>query len=217
MKNLFSLDNPLVQFLSQLCDLMIINILFLISCIPIFTVGAAICGMCKACQGIVMDDGRGIFNLYVSGFKSNFKQATKVWLVTLLIIASLVCYWLLAVNFCTGVLAYIIYAVMFLLGGISLCLLAYLFPLMVRYENSLREHLRNAGVLALTRLFLTAILLVLNVVPFVLPFISLTGYVKTLIVWVIIGFAFLCYMANLSIKPVFAQLEAKSTEDEEEE
>lgn len=215
MKGFFSLENPLMQFLTRVCDLMILNLLFLISCIPVFTVGAAVCGMCKVCQAIVMDDGRGIFNLYVEGFKSNFKQATKVWLVALLIIASLFCYWVLATNYCTGVLTYVIYAVMFLLGGVSLAILSYLFPLIVRYENTLKEHLRNAGVLAITRLFLTAILLVLNVVPFVLPILSLQSYVKTMIVWFVIGFAFLCYMCNLSIKPVFKQLEYKPAEDED--
>ena len=217
MKGFFSLENPLIQMLTRACDLMIINFLFLISCIPIVTIGAAICGMCKVCQAIVMDDGRGIFKLYVDGFKSNFKQATKVWLVTLLVIASLICYWILATNYCTGVLAYIIYAVMFLLGAVSLAVLSYLFPLIVRYENSLKEHLRNAGVLAITRLFLTAILLVLNIVPFVLPLLSLAAFVKTMIVWFVIGFGFLCYMCNLSIKPVFKQLEYRPDEDEEDE
>ena len=45
MKGLFSLDSPLMQFLTRACDLIITNILFLFSCIPIFTIGAAICGV----------------------------------------------------------------------------------------------------------------------------------------------------------------------------
>ena len=83
MKSLFSLDNPLMQILTRVCDLMIINLLFLISCIPVFTIGAAICGMTKVCQAIVMGDERGIWKLYVSGFKDNFKQSTIAWLFTL--------------------------------------------------------------------------------------------------------------------------------------
>ena len=92
MKNLFSLDNPLVQLLSRACDLMITNLLFLFSCIPVFTVGAAICGMTKVCQAIVTGDERGVWHLYWTGFKNSFKQATIVWLCVLVVAASLGCY-----------------------------------------------------------------------------------------------------------------------------
>ena len=50
MKGFFSLNNPLMQLLSRACDLMIVNVLFLISCVPIFTIGAAISGMHKVCR-----------------------------------------------------------------------------------------------------------------------------------------------------------------------
>ena len=210
MKSLFSLENPLMQILTRVCDLMIVNLLFLISCVPVFTVGAAICGMTKVCQAIVMGDERGIWKLYVSGFKDNFKQSTVVWLFTLLVGASLVCYWLIVVNFCRGTLATILLILMVVLAVIAISHLVYLFPLIARYENNLRQHLKNAGILAITRLLLTPLLIVFTVVPFILPFISLTAYLQTLIFWVIIGFSFLSYMANLMLKPIYQILESPS-------
>lgn len=210
MKGLFSLENPLMQILTRACDLMIVNLLFLISSIPIFTIGAAICGMTKVCQAIVMGDERGIWKLYVSGFKDNFKQATIVWLATLVVAASLVCYWLLVVNFCRGVLATVLLIVMAVLAVIALSLVSYLFPLIARYENTLREHVKNAGILAITRLLLTILLIVFIAVPFILPLISLNAYLQTLIFWVILGFAFLSYMANLMLKPIYQILESPS-------
>ena len=41
MGRLFSLDSPLFSFLSKVADLMLLNILTLICCLPIFTVGAS--------------------------------------------------------------------------------------------------------------------------------------------------------------------------------
>lgn len=210
MKSLFSLDNPLMQILTRVCDLMIINLLFLISCIPVFTIGAAICGMTKVCQAIVMGDERGIWKLYVSGFKDNFKQSTIVWLFTLLVGASLVCYWLIVVNFCRGALATVLLILMVVLAVIALSHVVYLFPLIARYENTLREHAKNAGILAITRLLLTPVLILFTVVFFILPFISLQAYLQTLIFWVIGGFAFLSYMANLMLKPIYQILESPS-------
>ena len=210
MKSLFSLENPLMQILTRVCDLMIINLLFLISCVPVSTVGAAICGMTKVCQAIVMGDERGIWKLYVSGFKDNFKQATIAWLGTVLVAASLVCYWLIVVNFCRGTLATILLILMAVLAVVALSHVVYLFPLIARYNNSLREHLKNAGILAITRLLLTPLLIVFTVIFFLLPFISLQAYLQTLIFWVIIGFSFLSYMANLMLKPIYHILESPS-------
>ena len=210
MKSLFSLDNPLMQILTRVCDLMIINLLFLISCIPVFTIGAAICGMTKVCQAIVMGDERGIWKLYVSGFKDNFKQSTIAWLFTLLVGASLVCYWLIVVNFCRGTLATVLLILMAVLAVVALSHVVYLFPLIARYENTLREHTKPAGILAVARLLLTPVLILFTSVFFILPFISLQAYMQTLIFWVIIGFAFMCYMANLMLKPIYQILESPS-------
>ena len=224
MKNLFHYNSPLMQLLTRVCDLIIINILFIFSCIPIFTIGAAISGMMKACQGIVLDDERGIWNLYTSGFKSNFKQSTVVWLATLVVVISLVCYWMLIKAFCRGALAVVMLIVMGVLAIITLSLLVYLFPLIVRYNNNLREHLRNASILAITRLLLTICLIVLTAVPFILPLISLQAFLQTFIFWGIFGFAFLCHLANLLLKPMYSILESPSmqksnvdADDEQEE
>ena len=150
MKGLFSLDSPLMQFLTRACDLIITNILFLFSCIPVFTIGAAICGMTKVCQGIVMDDDKGIWHMYVTGFKDNFKHATIVWLCILVVAVSLVCYWLLITSFVRGFWATVLLIVMAILAIIAASLAVYLFPLIARYKNNLRDHVRNAGILAIT-------------------------------------------------------------------
>lgn len=42
MGSFFNMDSPVMRFLSRLCDLMILNILCLICCIPIVTIGASI-------------------------------------------------------------------------------------------------------------------------------------------------------------------------------
>lgn len=41
------------------------------------------------------DTGGGIWNTFFTAFRENFKQATAVWLITLLVGASLVCDYIL--------------------------------------------------------------------------------------------------------------------------
>jgi hypothetical protein len=113
---------------------------------------------------------------------------------------------------------------MVIFAVIALSILSYLYPLITRYTNSLREHLRNASILAITRLFLTGFLVVMNLLPFILPLLSLQTFMQTLFVWIVVGFAFLCYLMNQLLKPIYVSLEASSkassedeSEDEEED
>ena len=41
MNSLFNIDSPIMTFLSRVADLVILNILYVVCCLPIFTIGAA--------------------------------------------------------------------------------------------------------------------------------------------------------------------------------
>ena len=42
MSGFFNMDSPVMRFLSRVCDLMILNFMCLICCIPIVTIGASV-------------------------------------------------------------------------------------------------------------------------------------------------------------------------------
>ena len=42
MSNFLNPENSVMQFLARVCDYLILNVVFILSCIPIFTVGAAL-------------------------------------------------------------------------------------------------------------------------------------------------------------------------------
>ena len=211
MKNLFNLVNPIFQMLSRVGDMIIANVLFLISCIPIFTIGAALAGLNKVSQAIVLDDDRGISNLFFNGFKSNFKQATSVWVAILIILVSLVCNWLLITTFVTGTFATVLYVLLGILVFLVIGVLSYLIPLIVRYNNTIREHLYNAIILAIMKFPRTLVMVFLNIVLFILPFISLNAFSQTMIFWLMIGFSFLSYIISTLLKPVFKELEGETS------
>ena len=211
MKNLFNLENPIFQMLSRVGDMIIANVLFLISCIPILTIGAALAGLNKVSQAIVLDDDRGIAKLFFNGFKSNFKQATSVWVAILIILVSLVCNWLLITTFVTGTFATVLYVLLGILVFLVIGVLSYLIPLIVRYNNTIREHLYNAIILAIMKFPRTLVMVFLNIVLFILPFISLNAFSQTMIFWLMIGFSFLSYIISTLLKPVFKELEGETS------
>ena len=80
MNRIFDMDNPLWRFLGKLADLMILNILFLLCSIPIFTIGASLTGVYYVCLKIKeQEEGyivRNFFKSISSGTFSNPSNRT---------------------------------------------------------------------------------------------------------------------------------------------
>ena len=72
----------------------LVNTMWLVGCLPIFTIGASTSAMCHTYFRLFTGRQEPLFKLFKDGFKSNFKQATKVWLVYLfLIVDALIVLW----------------------------------------------------------------------------------------------------------------------------
>jgi len=82
MKNIFSYDSKLVTSLSFIADLFILNLLYLVCCLPLFTIGAAQAGLHNAVR-ILQDplDGRSTVKAFFRGFKEGFGRITLAWLL----------------------------------------------------------------------------------------------------------------------------------------
>ena len=208
MKNIFNLESPLMQMLTRAGDMILLNVLFLLCCLPVITAGASIAAMHKMMQDLIYETDSGTFKGFFRAFKANFKQATIVWIVMLLVILSLGCDALLIVTFFSG--SESVKWMLILLAVLAVlvcCVAAYMIPLLVRYQNTLREHLTNAAVLSIIKLPRTIGLVLLNLMPLILLSLSLNAFIQTLIFWVVIGFSFTTYMEVTLLKPVFAELE----------
>lgn len=207
MRNLFNLDNPFVQFLARVGDLIIVNVLFLVCCLPVVTVGASLAAMQKVTQAMALDEDNGIVKTFFRGFRENFKQATLLWLMMLVFGVSMLCNYLLITGFIAGTLATVLKCVLVVFSVLVLVMAVYMFPLMARYQNSLREHAANALILAVVKLPRTVALLVLCALPVVIAVISIQTFLQTLIFWLAVGFGFVSFMSSILLKPVFAELE----------
>ena len=79
MSNLFSYDSKFTQVMSYIADLFILNIIFLICCLPVFTIGAAQAGLYTATRQMIdPSDDRSVFKAFFRGFASGFGKITLV-------------------------------------------------------------------------------------------------------------------------------------------
>ena len=207
MKNLFHYDNPLVQLLTVLADIILTNLLCILCCLPVVTAGASIAATYKVMLNLSQDTGGGIWNTFFTAFRENFKQATAVWLVTLLVTASLVCDYLLIRLYFQGSLYTALLIVVAILAFLAMAVLAYLYPLMIRYQNTLREHLHNAMILCIYKFPKTILMVALHALPFALALLLPPAFLYTLLFWVLMGFAVIPLADVILLKPVFQELE----------
>ena len=207
MHNLFHYENPFIQFLVRVGDLMILNLLFILCSLPVVTLGASLTALHRVTQNMLFEQEEPLLKAFFRAFRQNFRQSTLAWLVELVVIVSLVCDVLLVMAYFDGGLAKAMYILVAVLAILVAGVFSYLMPLIARYENGMRQQVNNAVVLAIIKLPKTVLLTLLNLLPVILLLISVPVFVQTLIFWVIIGFAFVSFLTSSILKPVFQQLE----------
>ena len=79
MNSIFSPDSKLMQVLGYVVDLFILNVIFLICCLPIFTIGAAQAGLYTATRQMIdPNDDRSVIKAYFRGFANGFGKISLV-------------------------------------------------------------------------------------------------------------------------------------------
>ncbi len=157
--NLFHPDNPVMRFLSCLFDLILLNLLFILSCIPVVTIGAALSAMYQVLFKIIDKKDPYIFKGYVKAFKENFKLATLLWILIALIgicisVALSGIYNMIGQGY--EFLQILVWILTFIVAAVAV----YAFPLLSRYQCGIVQLLKNAFVLSITNIPVTVIIIV---------------------------------------------------------
>lgn len=82
MKGLFSPDNPVMKFIVKIGYIWYLNILWLVTSLPLITIGASTTALIYSSMKLLKDDGYPTQNFFKS-FKKNFRQSTAIWLIYL--------------------------------------------------------------------------------------------------------------------------------------
>ena len=74
-------NNSILHALTCIFDVIVVTLLFLICCLPVFTVGASAAAMYATMIAIVNDSCTSVVRSFFGAFRNNFKQATWLWLL----------------------------------------------------------------------------------------------------------------------------------------
>lgn len=220
MGKLFNLDNPVMQGLSRLADMMILNLLVLLLCIPVVTAGSALSSMYYVELKWVRKEEGYVVKPFFRQFKDNFVQATVEWLFMLAVIVVLAMdFWMFRQS--PDAFPKLI---KYLVGGVSVTLyllLIWVFPLQSHFVNKVGRTIKNSMLIAIANFPRTLGIGLVWIGAAVLLVISLVAVPLLFPIMLLFGFTVPGYLTCLLVSKPFARFEpeekpAVSSESEEE-
>lgn len=208
MRGILNVDGPLMSFINKVADLLILNLVMLICCIPIVTIGASITSMYYTVLRMRGEESVSVIKDFFHAFRINFKQATIIWLIYLAVIVVLgVEYFYIFVLGLEIVesLKYVVY----LITALVLISFTWSFVLLSRYNNRIGRIFFNSYLIGFTEIWKTLMMVCLLVLPFVIPFF----WAEATVVVIAVGFSTSAYLQSFFFKPVFEKLERSAAEN----
>lgn len=159
MSGLLNLDGPVMQFITKMVYSVYLNFLWLVCCLPVFTIGASTAALYYVSLKIVKNEEGNLTKAFFHSFKENFRQGTTVWLI------------LFGLGAVLGVDGYVLYHMRFenvfwaLLTAVFIVaavgygiVLLYIFPLLARFSNTTKAMFKNSLMIGMRFLLCTALM-----------------------------------------------------------
>ena len=201
--------------MSKVADLCILNIICVVCCIPVITAGASITAMYYVTLKMVRNEDAYIVRSFFKSFKQNFKQATIINLIMLLI--GVVLYIDLNVSKAMQGGAGQIFQVIFMAFVlIYFILFLYVYPVLARFYNTIKNTIKNALFMAIRHLPYTVVMVLIAACPLLLLLVKSYQIQSTLFVlFLLMGFALIAYCNSFFLVKIFDNYMPKE-EDEQE-
>lgn len=212
---LFNLDSPLMQFLTLVGNLMIVNLLTLVLCLPILTAGDAITAMYYVTIKMARGDDPYIVKAYFKSFKENFKQATILWVLMLIVGFILGMDLRIVFTSMQGNFATVLKIVIVIVTIFALMTCMYIFPVLSRFENSIKYTIKNAFLMSLLNLPRSLLILLVHALPILLLLVS----TSVLPILFLLGMSTVAYLCSTQYVKIFKKYEPEEagTETDGEE
>lgn len=206
MNRLFNLDNPFMQFLFRVSDLIILNLIFMLSCIPIVTIGASISALHSVCLKIVRGQESYMWQGFWKAFRQNFKQGTVLWII------SIVIFFVIHMDFTIlnagdhPLFGYVKVA----LGSVTAVLFSmfiYVFPIISHFKCTIRQAIKNSLFMTIGHLPFSILLVVMYGLIFFLATLNVKMLALVIAVATICGFSVVTLTACIIFDRIFKKYE----------
>ena len=215
MDRFFNMDNKFFTVMGRVADLIILNVVFLICCLPVVTIGASLTALHYVTLKMARNEESYIIKSFFKSFKQNFKQATIINLI-MLAVGAVLYLDLNIVSNMTGSMSSVLYVLLIALGFLYLIIFLYIYPVLAKFYNSIKNTFRNALLMAIRHLPYTIAMAVITVAPASVFLIQSFRIQSTVIMLLILmGFALEAFINGHLLVKVFDNYIPKDAAPEE--
>ena len=87
MQDYIKPESKIMQIFYKATECMLLSILWVVTSLPVITIGASTTALYYAVVKVIRNNEGYVWGEFWNGFRTNFKQATIIWLVALLLLA----------------------------------------------------------------------------------------------------------------------------------
>jgi len=198
INSLFSPNNVFFRFMGRISDLMILNFLWIICSIPIITIGASTTALYDTTLKLIDETEGYLFKNFLKSYKQNFKKATIIWIGVLFI------FFIIGVNLAfwiqfKSITGYITVSIMLFMLFLFLFTEIYLFPILSKFNKSIKDTVKYAFILSMKYLPYSLIIMVISSIFIVLTVI----FPFTILFMIFVGVAFYAYISSYLFGIIF--------------
>lgn len=199
------LDSKAYRVLSKVSDLILVNLLFILCSLPIFTLGVSLRALYRTCECIQKEDDH-ICRTFLTEFRNGFGYACGPFLIWLLVFAFVVLDSVIVLFYWKPAFGDVLMGLLMLAGILLLFTGSYLALVMAAEKRRIREIFFLAFYLSLRHLPRTLLVCALNLLPAVLLIIWTYAFPVILPFWFFIGFSLTAYLNTRLLEPALEEL-----------
>lgn len=204
--NFFVIDSPVMRFLGRIGDIIILNLIFVVTALPVVTVGMALSALYTVAMKLARGEDPSVLREYMRAFWRNRKPATICWLIMAAAGALIFLDFRLAGAF-GGTLYTVVRLLLAMIFGVWMLTFLYLFPYIARFENTVFHSVKNALFLSAAHLPSTVMMLVISIGLAVITLFTSRTFVIGTIGWFFAGFAAVAYTQSFLFSRIFSKYE----------
>lgn len=216
MGRLFDMDNKFFRFMGRLADLCILNVLCILCCIPVVTAGASITAMFYVTMKMVRNEEAYIARSFFKSFKENFRQATVINIIMLVIAGVLYVDFRVAKSM-PGTASTVFQYLFLIFAILYVMLFTYIYPVLAKFYNSIKNTFRNAILMSVRHLPYTVLMIIVSICP-VLVFHIQSARAQSMLfpLLIMVGFALVAYINSFFFVKIFDRYIIQEPEEKSE-
>ncbi len=186
--------------MSFLGDIILLNLLFIITSIPVVTAGTSATALYAAIKKRIHGRESYVMRDYFSLWKSNFKNSFIIWIILLPCILLMLLFTSYIARHLFNLTALIIYFIAFVLLAF---ITAYIFPLQATFVNTPLRLIRNSLLTAFAHFPYTLLLIFAVSVPVCITLCFPAAFYYTCAYWLLLGFSVTAIISAAVTEKVF--------------